>query len=118
MRLERAGVDDTAGRGNALAEAGEAVPGPALARPALPGPPFRPTPSSTISTDDCDSRTEHELAWAWRTTFVRPSRTTHPNSSWWVGSTTSAARGMSAVIPAARSSSRPVASSPASVTSR
>ena len=26
-------------------------------------------------------RTEHELAWAWWTTFVSPSRTTQPNSS-------------------------------------
>ena len=63
-------------------------------------------------------RTVHERAWEWRTTFVSPSRNTHPNSSCVASSTTSAAGGSSAAIPAARSSSRPVASSPASVTSR
>src|SRR5580700_12094066 len=49
--------------------------------PPCPGPPFWPTPSSTISTEPGDRRTEHELACEWRTTFVSPSRTTQPNSS-------------------------------------
>jgi hypothetical protein len=84
----------------------------------FPGDPSPPTPSSSISTEEVVRRRTQQLACAWRTRLVRPSRTTHPNTSWWEESTTSTALGSSAVIPAARSSSRPVASSPASVTSR
>ena len=43
-----------------------------------------PTPSSLISTDEAEANGAG-VAWAWRTTFVRPSRTTQPNSSWWRG---------------------------------
>ena len=41
----------------------------------------------------------HDVAWAWRTMLVSPSRTTHPNSSWLAGSTTSTAPGRSALMP-------------------
>src|SRR6516165_8104600 len=84
----------------------------------FPGAAADPWPSSMISTQEADTRTSQECARAWRITLVSPSRTAQPNSSWCSGPTTSVAVGRWAVIPEARSSSRPRASSLDRVTSR
>ena len=77
-RLQRPGVDAAAGRGDPLAQPGQAV----ARRCAVP-----PTPSSMISTRTRTAGPRTSWRAQCRTMLVSPSRTTQPNSSWWAGST-------------------------------
>ena len=106
--------------------AGPAVTGPPVAatrsvspRSPLPRrPPPGPAPSSTTSIARSPSSTAQVPARLCRTALVTPSRTTQPNSSRRSAGTCSTAAGSSAWMPAARSTSRAVASSVTRLTSR
>ena len=105
----RAGADRAARAGHPLAQPGQAAARRARAAAAPVVLDLQPVGPIAI------------VQWCapeWRTTFVTPSRSTQPNSSACAGSATSTARGAWASMPAARSTSRALASSPARLISR